>query len=74
MTIYLTVLSETSMKIDSELLKMAKRLGGFRTNAQAINAALEEYVRRREQLRIFELAGTVDYHPDYDYKRQRRIR
>jgi hypothetical protein len=62
------------MKIDAELLRRARRLGGFRTNAQAINAALEEYVRRREQLKIFELAGTVDYDPEYDYKRQRRIR
>ncbi|HEV8378893.1 MAG TPA: type II toxin-antitoxin system VapB family antitoxin [Tepidisphaeraceae bacterium] len=62
------------MRIDPQLLRKARRLGSFRTNAQAINVALAEYVRRREQLKIFELAGTVDYDPRYNYKRQRRIR
>jgi len=37
-----------------------------------VTAALEEYVRRRKQLRIFELEGQIDYDPDYDYKAARR--
>ena len=62
------------MKIDPKLLRKAKQLGGFSTRAQTINAALTEYIRHREQLKIFTLAGTIDFDPDYNYKQQRRIR
>jgi hypothetical protein len=60
------------MKIDPELLRKAKRLGGFRTRAEAINAVLAESIKHRQQLKILALAGTIDYDPDYNYKRQRR--
>jgi len=36
-------------------------------------AALEEYVNRRKQLEILKLAGTIDYDPDYDYKKIRQL-
>ena len=62
------------MKIDLDLVRQAKLLGGFRSQAQAVNAALAEYIQRRAQLKIFELAGSIDYHRTYNYKRQRRIR
>ena len=61
------------LKIDPELLRKAKQLGGFRTRAQTVNAALAEYIKYREQLKIFALAGTVDYDRQYNYKRQRRV-
>ena len=34
--------------------------------------ALQEYVQRRKQAKIFDLFGKVDFDPKYDYKRQRR--
>ena len=37
-----------------------------------MSAALAEYVKRRKQLRILEVFGTVDFDPKYDYKAERR--
>ena len=37
-----------------------------------MNAALTEYVQRRQQQRIIDLFGTIEYDEDYDYKRDRR--
>lgn len=57
---------------DEELLEKAIRLGALRTKSEAVNVALEEYVQRREQLKVMELFGTVDLDPDHDYKASRR--
>lgn len=54
-----------------ELLKVAHKIDGRRTKKSTVNEALEENVRRRVQRRILDLFGTIDYDPDYDYKRQR---
>ena len=61
----------TNIEIDNPLVKKAMKLGGSRTKKEAVNKALEEFVQRREQLRVLDLFGTVDYDPDYDYKTQR---
>ena len=55
----------------NKLINKAKRAGRHKTKRAAVTAALEEYVRRREQLAILDLAGTIDYYPDYNYKRSR---
>ena len=64
----------TNLDISRELLDKACELGGHRTKKEAVTAALREYIRRREQQKILELFGTIDYDPDYDYKAQRRRR
>ncbi|HEV8377396.1 MAG TPA: type II toxin-antitoxin system VapB family antitoxin [Tepidisphaeraceae bacterium] len=64
----------TNLNIDNRLLSKAQKMGGLRTKRETVNNALKEYIQRREQLKIFELAGTVDYDPDYDYKKQRRVK
>ncbi|MCW5977169.1 MAG: type II toxin-antitoxin system VapB family antitoxin [Bryobacteraceae bacterium] len=61
----------TNLAIDDRLIGEAVRLGGHRTKKDAVNAALAEYVRRRKQQRILSLFGTIDYDPNYDYKRER---
>ncbi len=61
----------TNLDIDQELLEEAMKLGGHRTKRSAVIEALREYVARRNQLRILELFGTIEYDKDYDYKRQR---
>jgi Arc/MetJ family transcription regulator len=61
----------TNLAIDPELMDAAHRIGGHRTKKATVTEALREYVRRREQRRILELFGTIDYDPDYDYKKQR---
>jgi len=64
----------TNLQLDDELIKKALELGGHKTKKEAVNAALKEYTERREQMKIIELFGTIEYDDDYDYKagRQRR--
>ena len=64
----------TNLQIDTKLLVKAQRVGGHRTKRDTVNAALAEYVQRREQARIVEAFGTVDFDPTYDYKQQRKRR
>jgi Arc/MetJ family transcription regulator len=62
----------SNLQIDDKLLVKAQRVGGHRTKKETVNAALEEYIQRREQARIIEAFGTVDFDPTYDYKKQRK--
>lgn len=64
----------TNLALDDKLLNEAVRLGGHRTKKATVTEALQEYIRRRKQLGILELAGKIDYDPDYDYKKERRRR
>jgi hypothetical protein len=64
----------TNLAIDDRLIAEAQKLGGHRTKKDAVNAALDEYVRRRKQQEIISLFGTIDYDETYDYKRARRMK
>jgi Arc/MetJ family transcription regulator len=64
----------TNLNIDARLLTKAQKIGGLRTKRETVNNALKEYIQHREQLRILELEGTVDFDPRYDYKKQRRVK
>jgi Arc/MetJ family transcription regulator len=63
----------TNIELNENLLKRAMKLGGMRTKKEAVNEALAEYVQRREQLKITELFGTVEFDEAIDYKEQRKI-
>jgi hypothetical protein len=39
-----------------------------------IEEALREYIQRRQQQKVLDLFGTIDYEEDYDYKQQRQVR
>jgi Arc/MetJ family transcription regulator len=62
----------TNLNLDDKLIEQARRMGDHKTKRDAVNAALREYIQRRRQLRILELAGKIDYDPNYDYKAERR--
>lgn len=64
----------TNLALDDKLLNEALRLGGHATKKATVTEALQEYIQRRKQLGILELFGTIDYDPDYDYKKARRRR
>lgn len=64
----------TNLQIDDRLLNKALKVGGRRTKKATVTEALEEYIRRREQVRIIESFGTVDIDPSYDYKAQTKRR
>ena len=61
----------TNLAIDPHLLDRALEVSGERTKTAAVTRALEEFVARREQGRIVELFGTLEWDPEYDYKAER---
>lgn len=61
----------TNLAIDPELLDRALEVSGARTKKAAVTRALEEFIARREQARILDLFGTVEFDEDYDYKAER---
>ena len=61
----------TNLAISDKLINQAKRIGHHKTKKEAVTAALEEYVQRREQLKILELQGQIDFDPDFDYRKLR---
>jgi len=58
--------------LDQQLIREARDVGHHKSDAEAITAALREYIVRRRQQEVLALFGTIDYDPDYDYKAQRR--
>jgi Arc/MetJ family transcription regulator len=63
----------TNLAIDDKLIEEAKRIGNHKTKKEAVTAALDEYIRRRRQLEILDHFGTIDFDPDYDYKKMRLL-
>ena len=61
----------TNLAIDPGLLDRAVEVSGEKTKTAAVTLALRELVARREQTRILELFGSLDWDPDYDYKTER---
>jgi len=61
-----------NLQIDDKILKEALALSDCETETLLVEAALREYVQRRQQLKITELFGTIEYEEDYDYKQQRQ--
>ena len=62
----------TNLAIDDRLIEEARKTGGHRTKKEAVTTALQEYIRRHRQRRIFDAFGTFDFDPTYDYKAERR--
>ena len=61
----------TNLALDDRLIEEARRAGGHKTKKEAVNAALDEYVRKRKQMRILDAFGTVAFDPAFDYKAER---
>jgi Arc/MetJ family transcription regulator len=61
----------TNLAIDPDLLNRALEASGERTKKAAVTLALEEFIARREQRKILELAGTLEWDDTYDYKSDR---
>ncbi len=67
----------TNLALDDQLIEDARRAGSHKSKKEAVTVALEEYVRKRQQMRILEAFGSfpVDSNsvdPAYDYKRERQ--
>ncbi len=62
----------TNLAIDDRLIEEARRIGKHRTKKATVTEALEEYIARRQQGRILDLFGKIEFDPRHDYKKQRR--
>ena len=61
----------TNLAIDPDLLDRAVAVSGERTKTAAVKRALEEFIARREQGKIVELFGSLEWDPEYDNKAAR---
>jgi len=61
----------TNLALDPELIDRALALSGESTKRAAVTKALQEFIARREQKRVLELFGALEWDADYDYKRER---
>ena len=62
----------TNLAIDPELIDRAVRVGGERTKKATVTKALREFIARREQKRLLELMGKLEWDAAFDYKAERR--
>jgi Arc/MetJ family transcription regulator len=61
----------TNLAIDPDLLNRALQVSGERTKKAAVTKALHEFIARREQRRLLELMGKLEWDQSYDYKVER---
>jgi Bacterial antitoxin of type II TA system, VapB len=62
----------TNLDLDDWLIQEAQRIGAHKSKKAAVNAALEEYIKRRKQAAIIDLFGKVDFDSTWNYKAARR--
>ena len=61
----------TNLALDDQLLDEALKIGKLKTKKDTVTIALREFIARRKQIKIFELAGSIEYDEKYDYKKMR---
>ena len=61
----------TNLAIDPHLLDRAIEVSGERTKKAAVTKALQEFIARREQRRVIELMGKLEWDDSFDYKAER---
>jgi Arc/MetJ family transcription regulator len=61
----------TNLAIDPELIERALELSGESTKKAAVTKALKEFIARRQQKRLLELMGKLEWDAGYDYKKGR---
>lgn len=64
----------TNLAIDDTLLEQAREVSGLRTKKAVVTQALLEYIQKRQQLKVLDLFGKVQYDEGYDYKAQRKVK
>ena len=61
----------TNLSIDPDLLDRALEVSGERTKKAAVTKALQEFIARRQQKRLLELFGKLEWDEGFDYKAER---
>ncbi|MEK8051461.1 type II toxin-antitoxin system VapB family antitoxin [Ideonella sp. DXS22W] len=61
----------TNLALDPQLLDQVLELSGEATKKAAVTLALKEFIARREQKKLADLFGKLDWDPSYDHKQER---
>ena len=60
-----------NLSLDRELVDKALKVSGEKAREAAVTRALKEFISRREQRRILELFGTLEWDETYHYRQER---
>ncbi len=61
----------TNLAIDPDLLERAVAISGERTKKAVVTKALQEFIARREQRKVVDLMGKLEWDDSFDYKLER---
>ena len=61
----------TNLAIDPDLLERAVAISGERTKKAVVTRALQEFIARREQRKVVDLMGKLEWDDSFDYKLER---
>ena len=61
----------SNLALDDKLLNQAMEIGHLRTKRETVNLALQEFIQRRKQIKILDLAGKISFREDWKYKKDR---
>ena len=61
----------TNLALDPKLLDQVLELSGEATKKAAVTLALKEFIARREQKKLTELFGKLDWDASFDYRAER---
>jgi hypothetical protein len=61
----------TNLSLDPKLIERALEVSGEKTKKAAVTKALEEFIARRRQKALLDLAGKLEWDSSFDYKKER---
>lgn len=64
----------TKLAIDPDLLERALEVSGERTKKAAVTKALQEFIAWRQQQKVLDLMGKLEWDASYDFKAERSRR
>ena len=63
----------TNIDLDESLVTRGLQISGLRTKKDLVNLALREFVRKKDQKKILELRGKVEWQGNLEALRNRRF-
>ncbi|AFY76728.1 hypothetical protein Ple7327_1338 [Pleurocapsa sp. PCC 7327] len=73
-TITFSQLMQITLNLDDSLVNEVFYLTNLTTHEELINLALQELVRSRRKKNLLDLAGQIQFAPDFDHKALRETR
>ena len=61
----------TNLAIDPDLLERAVAVSGERTKKAVVTKALQEFIARRQQRKLVDLMGKLEWDDSFNYKVER---